>query len=127
MDPFGFPTLMPGFVLSSTFLGLVVADIPLPQEMTALGMVGLFLLWLLKRENRAHENRDNRISALEADVAEQHHLKHEIRTWAAGALVALDLALRQGQKCKCEAMVPVVDTLPAVIDRLTAVLATENP
>lgn len=123
--------LTPPLVLASSAAVLIAADIPLPQEMTAMAMVGMFLLWLIRRENRREVQVDTetraRVLALESEVTglqalydEQRHLKHAWVNRFAGLRGSLVVTLNATERCTCGAMTQVTPLL-------TTILAADEP
>lgn len=108
---------MPTFVLGSTIAVLSAVEVPLPVEMTALVMVGLILRVYIARENRLNEQRDERLSKLEAARDEQRHLKHMVINQLAGVSGTLHTARQAALRCTCGAMVQVIPLIDNILDK----------
>lgn len=95
--------------------GLTATDLPLPQEMTAMAMVGTFFLWLIRRENRRGNQTDTRLSKLESTAEAQRHLKHAWINRFAGLRGTLTITLYAAERCTCGAMTQVTPLLRNVL------------
>lgn len=114
---------MPTLVLASSIVSLYAVQVPLPVEMSALVMVGLILRWMVRREAMTDVSRDERIAALEAEVAsiregesEQRHLKHLVINQVTAMRGSLEMIKLAAQRCSCGAVSPVIP----LIDNLLA-------
>lgn len=110
-------------VLASAVVTLAAVDAPLPIELTALMMVGVVLHWALARQNRTHDEHDERIKAVEEELAAtrqskdiERQLKHAWRNEVAAMQAALAVMVPLAQKCSCGTM----DPLLPVLERLAA-------
>lgn len=77
-------------------------------ELPAMGMVGLFLFWLLRRENRTADDAHSRIDDLEGKVDqlqsyadEQRRQKHQYLNRVAVLETLLVLVRRSAEQCTC--------------------------
>lgn len=111
----GHSQLMPSFILASTAGLLLATDVPLPVELTAMGMVGTILLWLIRRENQQDTDTQVRLTRLEATEAEQRHLKHALLNRLAGLKGSLLVVKQTAENCSCGAMHPVLPLLEELV------------
>ena len=112
----------PTLFLASTAGVMLAADVPLPVEISAMAMVGLFLRWLMQRDSRNDEDVEKRLKKLEKHADWQRHLKHVFLNRLAYCRGTFLLVRQQALLCKCGAMTPVLALLTLeTIDNLTAV------
>lgn len=102
---------LPGFVIASAVAVLAAADVPFPVELTALAMVGLVLRFLLRRDARAHDKHDRRLTAVEKELRQQHTAKHAALNEITAMRAAIAIIVTQAQKCSCGTMEPLLPVL----------------
>lgn len=98
---------------------MLAFEVPFYIELPALGMVGLILWWLLKRENRADDDVHSRIDELEAKVEANQRRADEERKAKHAQInrnVVLETALKliQGAAANCtcgslDLLIPLID------------------
>lgn len=106
------------YTLASTVAFLAAVDVPFPVELTALAMVGLVLRWALSRQNKNHDEHEERIAEMErrweeavADYSAQRHLKHAWRNEVTAMRATLGVLVPAAQRCSCGTMEPLIPVL----------------
>lgn len=106
------------YAIISTVGFLIAVEVPLPVEMTALVMVGLVLRWSLSRQNRVHDEHEDRLNQIEVELAEtreakdiERHLKHAWKNEVTATRATLAMIYPQAARCSCGTMEPLLETL----------------
>lgn len=106
------------YTLVSTIGLLAAVDLPIPVELSALAMVGLVLRWALIRQNRAHDEHDERLTVIETELREtreakdiERQLKHAWKNEVTAMRATLAVMLPQAKRCTCATMEPLIPVL----------------
>lgn len=112
---------VPGWTLTSTAGLLLAADVPLAVELPALGMVGLVLHFLLRRETVSHHEHARRLTRIESQLEaerdardEQRRLKHALQNEITATRATISILLPQARRCTCGTMEPLIPILDRI-------------
>lgn len=112
----------PGFTLASWGAAIYAVNPPWYVEIPALGMVGLVLWILLRREKVSHDETQHQIAMLDARLTEldekyskERHLKHEALNRIAVVENTMRVVKSMADTCTCGALDRIAPLLDQVM------------
>lgn len=99
------------YTLASTVAVLAAVDVPFPVELSALAMVGFVLRWALARQNKAHDQHEDRLSKVEEQLRVKSTEKHALANQITALRTAVKLIIPTAEQCTCGSMERLLPTL----------------